>query len=280
MDSLPLDASCSDDEVVKWVVLHYFFADELAEAQRMMEIGKTYEEAIAYLADRGQDTLRHSDDPQPHLFITIPNGHVSIFHPQRRFPGPPVLRCQVGHLASLALPQPLNDVLPTPTEGSTSNAHYRTVSLFDGVADPSREKDEKPKRANTRPKKVKYIQQPVRVGTAKTWRTHTGWVVKDGHLGYTVIEMKPDFIEVNLMHLASHHVMASIYLSVLDETTHARIQDWVTDVHSLTDWSQGIASLLKEKVGEKKKDAWSRQLEDLWRERHRNAAYQRSLFET
>ena len=275
-----LRTPCSDEDVVQFAVQHYFSTEELAEAQRMMETGKSYEEAIAYLAEQSQNTLRLSDDHQPHMLITIPGGTVSIWHPQRRFPDcRPVLKCQVGHLASRALARPSMEERPSTIARSTSTPRYHTFSLFDDVPDEIPEKqDEKTKRTNTRPKKLKYVEQPVRMGTKKVWHTRPGWVVKDGHLGYVVEVKKPDFVEVSLVHLVSHHVMASVFLSSLNETTHARIQSWVADVYPLTDWSKGIASVLKEKTGGKQKTAWSRQLEEMWRT-HRDKHYQLSLFD-
>jgi len=117
------------------------------------------------------------------------------------------------------------------------------------------------------------------VGTRKTWWTRPGWIVKDGHLGYIIESRGQDFHHVSLIHLGSNHVMATVYLSAIDETTHARVRGWVADALQLTDWSMGIAAILREKGGEHKRAAWSRQLEALW-SKHRAQGYQFSLFDT
>ena len=284
MSSFLLSPVCTDDEVVDFAVQHYFTPEELGEAQRLIEAGKCYEEAIAFLVGRGQDTLRNSGEERPpHLFITIPGGTVFVYHPQRHFPQRPVLKCHVGHLASRILPRPSMTVPPTPDDhpAQATGNRYQHFSLFvDVPVDPAGgENAEKTKRAGTRTKKLKFVEQPVRMGSGRVWRERPGWVVKEGFLGYVIQALKPDFFEVGLVHLKSNHVMATVYLHVLDESTHERVQGWVADALQLTDWSRGIAAILKEKTGEQKKGAWARELEGLWN-RHRLRRYQLSLFHT
>jgi len=280
MSSATLSPLCSDEEVVDFALQHYFLPEELAEARRMREAGSTYEEAVAYLADRGQATLRNSGETQPpHMFLTIPPGMVFVYHPERRFPHRPVLRCHVGYLASRALPQPSTEIQAATMPAQAEGHPYQCFSLFDDVPTTDGGEVEKTKGPRTRPKKLKYVEQLVRMGTRKTWWTQPGWVVKDGYLGYVMKGLQPGFYEVSLVHLKSNHVMATVYLSALDEATQARVQAWVTDALRLTDWSRGITAILKEKTGEQKKAAWSRQLEELWKQQ-RPRCYQFSLFDT
>ena len=78
-----LAPTCTDEELLTWVKQHYFSDIELAEAERLLE-ERGYEEAIAYLASVGQESLRNSGEAQaPHLFITIPGGKLFILRPGR-----------------------------------------------------------------------------------------------------------------------------------------------------------------------------------------------------
>ncbi|WP_220211248.1 hypothetical protein [Reticulibacter mediterranei] len=265
--------TCSDEEVVEWAVHHYFQPAELAEAQRMLETGSSYEEAVAYLAERGHSTLRDSGEAQPpRMVITIPGGTVFIRHPTRPFPHRPVWEGHVSVLAQLAFSPPVIQPIAVPLKAEIG---YQRFSLFDAV--PEGTGEPRKKLVGKRPRKLRYLEQPIRMGTAKIWKTRPGYTVKDGHLGYVIEALKQDFYEVSLVHLTSNHVMAQVYLTVLDETTHTRIRGWVADVLPLTDWSRGIAAILKEKTGEQKRQAWARQLEELWK-RHRVRPYQFSLF--
>jgi hypothetical protein len=274
MTTLP--PTCSDEEVVEFALKHYFLPEELTEARRMMETGRSYEEAVAYLADRGLSTLRDSGGPPPHIFLTIPGGLMFVYHPQHPFPHRPVLECSVGQFASHVLPRPET---PIQSVAKTTGNRYQQFSLFEKVPDQTGERVEKGKQPSNRPKKLRYAIAPVRIGTKQLWRERPGIVVKDGYLGYVVEQIKPDFYSVNLVHLNSNRIMATVYLSALDETTHARIQGWVADALQLTDWSRGITAILKEKTGEKKQYAWSKQIEALWK-KHRTRRYQFSLFDT
>src|SRR5436309_15776298 len=78
-----LSPTCTDEELLAWVKRSYFTGEELAEAGRLSE-ERGYEEAIAYLARVGQESLHNSGEPQaPHLFITIPGGKLFILRPAR-----------------------------------------------------------------------------------------------------------------------------------------------------------------------------------------------------
>ncbi len=58
-----LAPTCTDEELLAWVKQRYFTTEELAEAERLLgELG--YEEAIAYLARVGQESLRNSGEAQ------------------------------------------------------------------------------------------------------------------------------------------------------------------------------------------------------------------------
>lgn len=280
MRDATLSPTCSDEEVVEFTLQHYFSPEELSEAHRMLDTGSTYEEAIAYLADLGHSQLRDSQEPHPpRIFITIPGGKVLVHHPTRPFPHRPVWEGHVSILASLVLPRPATETQPAMPAAQVEGNSYQRFSLFDDVSDTDGGNAEKSKRASIRPKKLTYLEQPVCMGTQKTWWTRPGWVVKDGHLGYVIEKLKEDFYGVSLVHRKSNHVMVTVYLSVLDETTHARVRGWVADALQITDWSKGITAILKEKTGEHKKRAWSRQLEELWK-KHSAQRYQFSLFDT
>ena len=78
-----LSPTCADEELLAWVKRSYFTGEELAEAERLSQ-ERGYEEAIAYLARVGQESLRNSGEAQaPHLFITIPGGKLFILRPGR-----------------------------------------------------------------------------------------------------------------------------------------------------------------------------------------------------
>lgn len=182
-------------------------------------------------------------------------------HPLRRWPEKAVLSCSIMALALRVFPPPVDTVPVSPTpESAHAPGRYHVFSLFDDGPETAPIENEKPKTTHARGKRFKFVAQPVRMGTLKYWRQYPGWVVKDGPLGY-VIESRTDFHTINLIHLRSNRVMATGYVSSLDETTHARIHGWIREALTLTDWTQGIAALLKEK---KARD-WARQLEDLWR---------------
>lgn len=278
-----LNPACSDGDVVEYVCTHYFTTDELADAQRTMDEGTRYEEVVATLTERCQyPLLRRSDDEQTHMLITLPNGVVKAWHPERRFPDfQPVLVCSVSDLARRAFPQRQN-VAPSSTRAvQPVTVRYETFSLFDDVpASQGTRSETKATKSpiSTRPKKLTFLEQMIHVGTKKLWSSQLGWVVKQGHLGYVVRVIKPDFVEVSLIHLTSNHVMVSLYLPVLNETTHPRVQAWVAEVSQLTDWSRGIASILKEKTGKQQKAAWSKDLEERW-QKYRDQHYQLSLFD-
>lgn len=277
-----LARTCSDQDVLDFVLHHYFLSEELARARQMLEDGSTDEEAIAYLSDQGQSTLRRSQEPMPpYMFITIPGGLVIVYHPARLFPHLPIWEGHVSALARcvLTLPQAESSSKTATTARQRPGSRYERLSLFDQEPLLDEKKIEPSRRTGGRPKKLRFVEQPVRLGTQKAWWTRPGFVIKDGPLGYAIEARKTDFYQVSLVHLPSNHVLASVYLSALDETTHPRVRAWLADVLMLTDWSRGMTAILKEKTGEQKKRAWAAQLEALWK-KHQNRPYAFSLFDT
>lgn len=256
----------TDEDVIAFAISHYFFPQELIEAQRMLEQGTPYKEVIAALASHGMETLRDSssigDSDPPHFYMTIPGGKVFVYHPQRRYPQRPLLVIGVAHLASLAFPAPIETI---EAQELTPPLPRRQPSLFEEpVAEAVERSPEKSTSRQTRTKKVAYIESRVRVGTKKRWTEYPGWVVKRGGLGYAIEELRRGGYFVRLVHLGSNRRMAMICLSCIDEDTHARIRAWIAEVLPLTDWSRGISTILKEKEGEHKQRDWERQIEFLW----------------
>lgn len=277
-----LNPTCSDEDLVEYVRKHYFTTDELATAQRMVDEGTPYEEARAYLTNCCQyPVLRRSNDTQTHMLITLPNGVVKAWHPERRFPDfQPVLVCAVADMVGRAFPRPPTAVSPSTQVVHHTAVRYESLSLFADIPDTQGTQVEKRKGkpSTTRSRKPSFVEQKIHVGTKKVWSSQRGWVIKKGYLGYVVRAIKHDFIEISLIHLVSNHVMASLYISAMNETTHPRIQAWVAEANELTDWSRGIASILREKAGKQQKGAWSRYLEERW-QKFRDQHYQLSLFD-
>jgi len=187
-----LNPACSDGDVVEYVCTHYFTTDELADAQRMMDEGTRYEEVVATLTERCQyPLLRRSDDEQTHMLITLPNGRVMAWHPERRYPDfQPVLVCSVSDLARRAFPRPPTMAPSTTRAAQPVTVRYEIFSLFDDVPDiqgQGTQVETKTARPPiTRPKKLTFLEQPIHVGTKNLWSSQVGWVVKHGHLGYGV----------------------------------------------------------------------------------------------
>lgn len=199
-----LARTCSDQDVLDFVLHHYFLSEELARARQMLEDGSTYEEAVAYLSDQGQSTLRRSQEPTPpYMFITIPGGLVIVYHPARLFPHLPIWEGHVSALARYVLPPP---VAENPSKAATMGKHtpgYHRFSLFDQEPLLDEKKIEPSRRTGGRPKKLRFVEQPVRLGTQKAWWTRPGFVIKDGPLGYAIEARKTDFYQISLVHLPS-----------------------------------------------------------------------------
>lgn len=262
----------TDEEVLAAVIASYFTSDELERARELAHT-QSYEAAIGYLAQAGQQSLRDSGEPPPRVYITIPGGRVLIHHPARLFPEPVLYALSVTHLALQAFPPPPvaddSDPFVQKAAGVTTAP---PPSFFDGSAPrasplPGALATKKGKGKPARPQKCVFVAQAIRIGTKRQFWTRNGWAVKKGFLGYVLTKLPSGAYRVELIHLVSYWVLASMYLDELDETTHVRLQGWVSDAHALTDWSRGINAILKEKSGKDKKWAWSKQLEELWQAR-------------
>jgi hypothetical protein len=269
---------CTDEELLAWVKRHYFTQEELAEAERLLE-ARGYEEAIAYLAGVGQESLRNSGEAQaPHLFITIPGGKLFILRPGRPIGAwDRAFTFGIGEFARLVFP---------PRSGAHSSAQSiprseRGMSTLWGDLDSA----ELPlptgvgtqpvaKKASVRPKKLRYDEQQVRVGTGKFWRTATGWVIQDRGLAYVIDPcLSREGYEVSIVHTRSNRVMVSFAIPRLDDLAHTRIQQLMEVVVSLTDWTRGIKDILNEKQGEGKQRQWSWQILDIWWRLEREALF-------
>ncbi len=269
---------CTDEELLAWVKRHYFTQEELAEAERLLE-ARGYEEAIAYLARVGQESLRNSGEAQaPHLFITIPGGKLFILRPGRPIGAwDRAFTFGIGEFARLVFPpqpgaQPSTQSIPRSERGMSTlwgDLDSAELPLPTGAgAQPV------VKKASVRPKKLRYDEQQVRVGTGKFWRTATGWVVRDRGLAYVVDPcLSREGYEVSIVHTRSNRVMASFAIPRLDDLAHTRIQQLMEVVVTLTDWTQGIKDILNEKQGEGKQRQWSSQILDIWWRLEREALF-------
>ncbi len=273
-----LAPTCTDEELLAWVKRHYFTQEELAEAERLLR-ERGYEEAIAYLAEVGQESLRNSGEAQaPHLFITIPGGKLFILRPGRPIGAwDRAFTFGIGEFARLVFP-------PRPGAHPSTQSipqSQRGMSTLWGDFDSS----EQPlpsgaaiqpvvKKARVRPKKLRYDEQQVRVGTGKFWRTVPGWVVRDRGLAYVIDPcLSGKGYEVSVVHTKSNRVMASFAIPRLDDLAHTRIQQLMEVVVTLTDWTRGIRDILNEKQGEGKQRQWSSQILDIWRRLEREALF-------
>jgi hypothetical protein len=130
------------------------------------------------------------------------------------------------------------------------------------------------KKASVRPKKLRYDEQQVRVGTGKFWRTVPGWAVRDRGLAYVIDPLLSGTgNEVSVVHTRSNLVMASFAIPRLDDLAHTRIQQLMEVVVTLTDWTRGIKDILNEKQGEGKQRQWSSQILDIWWRLEREALF-------
>lgn len=256
---MPFSPDQRDEEVLAEVIATYFTPEELAEAQRLSRTS-SYEAAIAYLTTTGANSLRDSGEAcPPRVYITIPGGHVLVHHPARLFPAPTLYSFSVQHLALQAFP-------PPASANARQEEEPAQFLFFDGEqAVEHRPAPEKQKaRSSTRPRTCTFVEQPIRIGTSKHFWTRKGWRLKNGFLGYVLARMPSGSYRVELVHLVSNWVLTSVYIDAMDETTQDRLQAWAWDAHDLTDWSRGIAAILKEKPGKQKKWAWDRDLQRLW----------------
>ena len=261
----------SDEEVLAIVIAHYFTTDELERARELAR-AESYEAAIAYLSTCGRQSLRDSgEEHPPRVYMTLPTGDILIHHPARLFPGTAIIYAfSITHLA-------LRAFSPLSISGDSRESAGDVDKTVEALHFPWCAGDAPPitqapgathaysgKRTPALPRTYIFQEQAMRLGTKHLFWTRSGWAVKKGFLGYVLTKLPSGTYRVELIHLVSYWVMADVYLDALDETTHARLQGWVSDAHALTDWSRGINSILKEKTGKEKKWAWARQLKDLW----------------
>lgn len=110
----------TDEEVRDAVIQHYFAPEELVQARHMAEETGSYEEAIRYLVQLGQDSLRDSAEARPpRVYITIPGGRIIIHHPARLGVDNPVLYTfSIAHLACQAFPPPTTRSAPASVPAS------------------------------------------------------------------------------------------------------------------------------------------------------------------
>ena len=156
--SLPqtdLSSICSNEVLLAWVKAHYFTAEELAQARHIME-ERGYEEAIAYLARMGQDSLRRSET-RPVVYLTIPGGKLFLYHPGR--PEGSMARAfsfGIGEFARLVFPLPPG-VAPLPARSSPSHEGMLPLWNEGAVAPASMSNTPPPVNAptRTRPKKLR-----------------------------------------------------------------------------------------------------------------------------
>lgn len=267
---------------ITFVAKAYFSPLETGEARLILQGGGSYDEALAYLVEQGQDMRKTP------IYTTVPNGKVLVAKPgrpadslayipiplmevaRRAFPCPKAYESQVGEEQSGGF---------TPT-GRVQLAFWEESELIggnqqEGSTGPTSNdhRAAPPQRKGARPKKLHYIEQPV----AKIHcEPRPGWVVKDRGLGYTVEPMRTrSGYLVSLIHLKSRREMASV---VCDSLDHERIREWVSACVLLTDWTKGIGTLLKEQQGEQKQRAWTRQLEALWYQQKFTVKRQLSFF--
>lgn len=273
-----LAPACTDEELLAWVKQRYFTGEELAEAERLLG-ERGYEETIAYLARVGQESLRNSGETQaPHLFITIPGGKLFILRPGRPIGAwDRAFTFGIGEFARLVFPQRSEE----PPSAQGAPIEKRGLSTLWGDLDSS----EMPlpagvgtqpvaKKASARPKKLRYDEQPVRIGTGKFWRIATGWVVRDRGLAYVIEPWQSGGgYEVSVVHTRSNRVMASFTIPRVDDMAHTRIRQLMETVVTLTDWKRGVRDILNEKQGERKQRQWSSQILDIWWCQEREALF-------
>jgi hypothetical protein len=281
-----LDADCTNEELFEWVRTHYFSAQELAEARRL-EMESGYEPALDYLVKRGKETLRDSgEEKPPRRFITIPGPEGKILVHQPGTPAGSFLRAfstTAALIARAALPQ-ISHVSPTPApfvkKGMASL--WEEIDLEDapppgGALPIQAPESSRVKRARSRPKKVRYDEQPIQVGLPGSGRychTVNGWIARDRGLGYVVEEVqKRQMYAVSIVHLGSHWVLASFFIDRLDDLTHIRLRQFIEEVADLTDWTLGIQHVLKVKQGKDKRYQWATHLLEVWRKLEQAAIF-------
>jgi hypothetical protein len=250
-------SDCSDEELLAAAIQQYFHAEELAEAHRMVEADRSYEDAIAFLVKSAEADLRNSGEKvPPHWLLTVPGGQVFIYRPGHCFPERPVYEFHVGYLATLAFPATQKPEQPTPP----SRPVGRQLSFWDeSELTFHAQSQEEVCSKKTRTRKMVYLEQSIR---SVHRAPQQGWVVKDAGLGYIVEPMRVgEGYLVVIVHLKSGREMASV---VIEAVNHERIREWVSACVPLTDWNRGIQALLKDVQGKQKQLAWSQQLEAIW----------------
>ena len=255
---------------LSFVAKAYFSPGELAEAWRLYKENGSYAETIAYLVGCGEDLRRTSS------YLTIPGGKVHIPRPGRAEDSLAYLSIPLVELARRAFPDPLpqaeKEVGRTGAKGEQPGFWDASELTADGH-EASAASAQQPRTTRPKAKKLMYVEQPI----ARRHRQPTqGWFVKDRGIGYTVEPMQSGrSYLVSLIHLKSGREMASVIAQSLD---HERIREWMSACAILTDWTRGIQVILREKQGEQKQRAWSRQLEGIWREQKTTVKRQLAFF--
>ncbi len=240
-----------------FVAKAYFSPGELAEAWRLYKENGSYAETIAYLVGCGEDLRRTSS------YLTIPGGKVHIPRPGRLEDSLAYISIPLVELARRAFPDPLPQA---EKEVGRTSAKGKQPGFWDASA-------QQPRTTRPKAKKLMYVEQPI---ARRHRQPAQGWVVKDRGIGYTVEPMQNGGgYLVSLIHLKSGREMASVIAPSLD---HERIREWVAACAILTDWTRGIQVILREKQGEQKQRAWSRQLEGIWREQKTTVKRQLAFF--
>jgi hypothetical protein len=276
-----LAPTCTDEELLAWVKRCYFTHEELAEAEQLLE-ARGYEEAIAYLASVGQESLRNSGEAQaPHIYITIPGGKLFILRPDRSIGAwDRAFAFGIGEFARLVFPQRAGGGAQPSAQQSIPRSAPGMSTLWGNLdsselplpAVPSTHSAQK--KVITRPKKLRYDEQQVHIGTGKFWRTTTGWVLRDRGLAYVIDPWQSGGgYEVSVVHTRSKRVMACFAIPRVDELAHTRIRQLMEVVVTLTDWNRGIKDILSEKQGARKQWQWSSQILDIWWRLEREALF-------
>lgn len=272
-----LAADFTDDDLLAWLKAHYFSQEELDQA-RHIEAEQGYAAAIAFLAEQGQNSLRNSGPP-PRLFITIPGGKVFVYRP-----GTPVgafvraFAFGIGELARLALPPSTADERHVGADSPAPGANGMLM-LWDeqtpapergpaqGLSVPAPVARVRP----GRPRKLHFDEQAIVVSHLGS---RTGWVMRERGVAYLIEPLATGRgFEVRVMHLKSGRTMASWFIAQCDDLAHTRIRQVLEEVVNLTDWTQGIQTILQQKSGAHKQQQWERQIFDIWSRHERTALF-------
>lgn len=273
-----LSAGCSDEDLVAYVRARYFTPGELAQARHVQE-ESGYEDAIAFLVKRGQETLRCSDEARaPHVYITIPGGKIFIYRPGRPIDLRSGLAFSLAAFARVILPPEVE------RERGSEQAVYQQqqgmFSLWEGAFPAPRQREASagsqpvPKKTSARTKKPHYDAQSIRVGAGKYWHTTAGWVVRKRGLGYIIDPQRNSSeYEVSVVHVRSNWVLASFMISSVDELAHTRIRQLIEALLPLADWTQGIKAILDMMRGTHKRFQWSAHILDIWRRQEQETLF-------